>query len=175
METQVQPTDLIQKLKAAAAVDQVFNAACHLFAMRERSRREVTVASLTDSLNQEGFKASREAVEKVLGMMASFGIGHTVNDAKGQLRALKGIDVTLQSIGKTAIGNSVIQKSKLKPQQAKLKRLQPTPGMPQTIVKKSSKLSSKRTGAAVLKVTVELGKKKITFDLPGNSFASIIP
>lgn len=149
--------DLIKELKTKASEDKTFNAVCHLFAIRERSRREVTAAAIRDSLNEEGFKASISDVERVLGMLAGLGLGTVKNDAKGRLRALTDVRIQLQSIGKAAIGEAKGPMPKNRPApQTKLRSRKQVPMF--KAVSQGSKLS----------VTVHIGNRSITLDIPAS-------
>ncbi len=97
------PKQIVENLRMEASVDLAFNAVCTVFALRERARQQVTINSLMITMLKEGFKFSRPQYEKVLQFLASQGIGYLDYDMKGRMRALKGIKVTLQSIGMAAL------------------------------------------------------------------------
>lgn len=91
-------------LREEAATNRVFRDICHVFALRERTRQQITMQSLKATLDKEKFSFSKKQLEDVLKFMAKIGIGTLIYDKRGALAALKGIRVTLQSIGLTALG-----------------------------------------------------------------------
>lgn len=94
---------VVELLRIEASNNACFKDVCHIFALRERARQQVTIASLTITMAKEGFKYSRDELAQVLKILAGLHIGYLDYDMKGRLRALKGIKVTLQSIGLAAI------------------------------------------------------------------------
>lgn len=94
---------IIESLRKEAETNQVFNAICHIFAVRERARQQVTLSTLTVTVAREGYKFSKEDLQKALKFLADKGLGKLEKDAKGRIVALKNIAVTLQSIGKVAL------------------------------------------------------------------------
>lgn len=98
------PKQMIEALRAEAARSQVFNAVCHIFAIRERARQQVTLGRLRIRMAQEGYNYSRNDYEQVLRFLASIGIGVLDFDSKKNLRSLVAIKTTLQSIGAAAVG-----------------------------------------------------------------------
>jgi hypothetical protein len=108
METQTpaQPKDLIESLKARAADSKVFSAMAYAFAMRERTRQQVTVHNLKYSLGKEGYNFERDQFRKEIKFLASLGLGKLELDRKGRPAALKNIRYTLQSIGMAALSRT---------------------------------------------------------------------
>lgn len=98
------PQIMVQSLQAEAKLNPVFNTVMHAFAIRERTRAQVTVSNLRLSMAQEGYQFDRPQCEKVLQFLASIGVGRLQKHANGILYALKDIKITLQSIGRAAIG-----------------------------------------------------------------------
>lgn len=98
--------DLVQKLKAQAAKSPAFSAMCHIFALRERARQQVTLKSLSLTMQKEGFAFNPSEYEVALVFLASVGLGKLDYNAAGRLRGLKDIKVTLQSIGMAAIAKT---------------------------------------------------------------------
>lgn len=98
------PATVIAKLRAEAHSSPAFSAVCHVFAMRERARSQVTIHSLKLTMEREGFNFSRAEYERVFKTLSDAGIGKIETDSAGQIRSLKDIRVTLQSIGTVAVG-----------------------------------------------------------------------
>lgn len=97
------PAQVIDKLRTRASTDAVFHAVAEVFAMRERTRQQVTLQSLMATMLKEGYKFNKEQYTSVLAFMATLGLGTLERDNKGRIRALKGISITLQSIGLAAV------------------------------------------------------------------------
>lgn len=95
---------VIETLKHDADKDAAFNAVCHVFALRKRARHMVSLRALTKKMEAEGFKYSTEQYASILKRLATLGVGRLETDAKGKVRALRDIKLTLQSIGKAALG-----------------------------------------------------------------------
>lgn len=98
-----QPQDLVTKLRNQASKDKAFNAVCHIFAMRERSRAQVTLSSLMATMLREGFSFDRKQYVEVLKFLASVGLGRLDAEKNGRVKALKDIKVTLKSVGLAAV------------------------------------------------------------------------
>lgn len=96
--------EVVAKLRDEASKNPTFNAVCHIFAMRERSRNRVTLNSLMATMKREGFvKFDKASYEGVLKLLADLNLGKLDYDIRGRLRSVKGIKVTLQSIGMSAV------------------------------------------------------------------------
>lgn len=104
IQTEVTANDTVSKLKSEAKKNPVFNAVAYSFAMRERSRRQVTVNNLALIMKREGFNYSRKELQEVLKFLGSLQLGKLEKTPRGNVRVLKGIPVTLQSIGLSALG-----------------------------------------------------------------------
>lgn len=113
METEVQKQikaaqapNLIQRLMQEAATNPMSKAVFEGFALRIRTRAQVTVHSLTQKMQKEGFDnyASQDSVN-VIKLLAQLRLGDLVLSPKGKVRAIKNIKVTLQSIGLAALGS----------------------------------------------------------------------
>lgn len=98
------PKDLVAALRAEAKANQTFNDVMKLFASRERSRNRINITNLSLTMSREGYKHTREAYRDVLETMARLGIGQLEKTQAGAIRGLKGITVTLQSLGYAALG-----------------------------------------------------------------------
>lgn len=95
---------VIELLKNEALINPTFNAVCHVFAVRQRTRYKVTVSTLMAAMKSEGFNFSKEQYIGVLKFLNTLGLGQLTVDSKKRVRSLDHIKVTLQSIGKTALG-----------------------------------------------------------------------
>lgn len=108
MQTQIN-VNLVDSLKDKASKSPAFSAMCTVFAIRERTRQQITMSSLIISMLREGFKYSRSEYEDALRFMSDLGLGTLVKDSKGKVRALKDIKTTLQSIGTAAISEGKLK------------------------------------------------------------------
>lgn len=97
---------VVETLKKEADKDEAFKDVSHVFASRKRARRQVTVASLANRMAKEGFGHSRTDYARVLRRLADLGFGSLQKDAKGNIKALKDIRISLQSIGAAAVGEA---------------------------------------------------------------------
>lgn len=144
---------LIMALRLEADKNQAFNAVCKVFADRERSRQQITVISLKAAMKKHGFDFAVEQYEEILKVLARAGIGHLDKSPKGRIRALKGIKVTLQSVGKAALSNGT-QINNFRPQVKFMK-------IPQAINGKKTAENYK------VSFTIELNAKSVVFEVPG--------
>lgn len=95
---------IVEALRAEAARNPAFSAVCHAFAMRQRTRFKVTVGNLAATMKKEGFQFAKEQYAEILKFLHGLGIGTLVVHPKKGITALDHIQVTLQSIGKAAVG-----------------------------------------------------------------------
>lgn len=91
---------VIEVLKNEIQINPVANAVLHVWALRRRARNSVTVSALTQRMTKEKFDFPKEEYAKFLKGLANLGLGTLETDKKGRVKALKGIDITLQSLGK---------------------------------------------------------------------------
>jgi hypothetical protein len=164
---QVADTSIIEALKKEALASKAFNAVCHVFAFRQRTRYVLTIVGLRQKMKAEGFTFSNEEYAKVLRTLASLGIGQLMVSPRGRIRALKNINITLQSIGQAACGDK-----------AKLEGFKPSNKFirlvsnPETVVKKPQEppkvqeLSPKTQESKAIKLIVYLGGSPVTFAVP---------
>lgn len=116
---------LSSRLKEEAGKSAAFNAMCHIFAMRERSRSVITIHNLIVSMSKEGFNFTKKEYTDVLTFLGSVGLGKLDYDSKGRLRALKNITATLQSIGLTALSKrETIQRQLVKDKQRTVRQVE---------------------------------------------------
>lgn len=102
-EGALNPVQIVERLRDYASKNPTFNAMAHSFAMRERTRQQITVHSISASMAKEGFNFSKREFQDALAFMASLKLGHLTTDHKGRITALKGIQMTLQSIGLASV------------------------------------------------------------------------
>lgn len=100
-------TDVINRLKQEAASNPAFNAVCHVFALRERARHQVTVQALDYRMRKEGFNFDKSQYANILKILGELGIGRVDHDRNGNVTALRDVKTTLQSIGKSAVSGQV--------------------------------------------------------------------
>lgn len=96
--------ELVGKLKEIAK-DPVANAVLHVLALRQRTRKEITVSGLSLRMGRENYKYTRAQLAQVLKSLASLGLGVLHTDAKGRPKALKDIKISLQSVGRAALND----------------------------------------------------------------------
>lgn len=97
--------NLVGQLRDRANKSPTFKNMAHVFAIRERTRQQISLNTLFMSMTKEGFKFSKADYARELEFLASVGIGRIDRDTKGRLRSLNGITVTLQSIGLASVSN----------------------------------------------------------------------
>lgn len=98
---------LATSIRALAETNRMFSDICTIFAMRERSRSQVTVNTLLRAVEEAKMKYNKQDCRKVLEILASYNIGLLVKDTKGRVRALINIKYTLQSLGLAAVGSNL--------------------------------------------------------------------
>ncbi len=96
-------TQVIETLKTEAKKNPAVDAVLHMFALRQRARHTVTLDGLEQRMKLNGFSYESTQYADVLKLLADLGIGKVEKDAKGRVKALKDVGVTLQSIGKAAV------------------------------------------------------------------------
>lgn len=104
--TATRKPNVVTQLQHEARKNSALADICHMFAMRERARQQVTMANLQYIMGKEGFKHTEQEYEDALGVLAGLGLGTLKYDKHRKLQALVGITVTLQSIGKAAVGGA---------------------------------------------------------------------
>lgn len=105
--SQKSAAQITQALKQGASANKNINNVCLVFAMRERTRFQVTVGSLRLAMAQEGYMMTVKDIEEVLIFFASVGIGKLHYNNKKRLTGLVEVKWTLQSIGRAALGEAV--------------------------------------------------------------------
>lgn len=97
---------MIQSLRKEVSTNKTASAVFHVFAFRKRARQILTVNGLRQKMRAEGFKYEDKEYAKVLASMAEAGVGTLTKDAKGRVKALKDIKITLTSLGKAVCGTN---------------------------------------------------------------------
>lgn len=157
-ETVKTTSSIIEALKAKAKEDPAYHAVFLKFAMRERSRNQVTIRNLTLSMQKESYNFPTTKYQEVLKFLASMGFGRVVEDRKGNLKGLYDISITLQSIGKAALEqNSSLKQFKRPNRYSKIV----TETSPK--VEKETPVEPLKGGKVELKITID-GK---TLTYPG--------
>lgn len=163
---------IVEALRREAQVNPAFNAVCHMFALRERARQQVTIGSLTLRMTQEGYNFKKTDYQKILKFLSTLGIG-TIDIGPGnEVRALKNIHITLQSIGQAAVADkNVLEKfSPAFDYQRIIATVPPT--TPDTTPKAveaaplKAKASNPPPAQYPVALTVNIDGKPFTFDLP---------
>lgn len=96
--------EMIKKLKEESSNNPAAGSVFHLFAMRSRARGIITLRSLFLRMKIEGFSYTKEDYATVLTLLAKHGVGKLDLDAKGRVRSLKEIKISLPSLGKALVG-----------------------------------------------------------------------
>lgn len=171
------PNHVVIWLRERAEKSQVFNAMAHVFALRERTRQQITLTNLYQVMLKEGFKYSKSEYGEELQYMASLGIGKLEHDSKGRLRALKGIRVTLQSIGLAAAAKKdSLDRATLIPIFTELPVIKDV--IQRTPPKKEKSAFTEEKKDYEVSLTIQSGEKRIDLvklrDLSANELISLI-
>lgn len=97
---------IISVLREIAGKSKLASAVFYLFALRERARSRLTVRNLMLRMKAEGFKFDKSDYHQFFNLLADLQIGHIERGQRGQLKALRDINFTLQSVGKAAVGKT---------------------------------------------------------------------
>ncbi len=151
--------DVIETLRAQAASDPVTNAVLHMWALRKRSRNEVTVAALASRMKREGFKHGRDEYLPLLKLMSRLGLGRLHTNPRGRITGIKQVETTLQSLGKAVVDVKqppALRRNKKKNRFAAITLNSEVPAVKDpTPVKQREPIS----------ITVEMGDKTMTFPI----------
>lgn len=96
---------IVLALREEASKSQIANDVFTMWAVRERSRNQVTLGALWQRMIKEGFKHAPQDYVPVLRLLAKLGLGTLHTAGKGKVVALKGVTRTLKSIGEAALGH----------------------------------------------------------------------
>lgn len=152
---------IVKAIADRAKSSDVFNAMCHVFALRERTRQQITVSSLTLKMEKEGFKYTAKDYARELQFLADLGLGK-MELKNGVPKVLSKITVNLQSIGKIAFGQAAdLELNYIQ------KRNMPAPKQQQTTVKAPT---VNNTQTAILQV----GDRKLTLHLSSDEILQLI-
>ncbi len=164
MKTTTQETkftkNIIRAIADRAKTSDVFNAMCHVFALRERTRQQITVSSLTLKMEKEGFKYTAKDYARELQFLADLGLGK-MELKNGVPKVLSKITVNLQSIGKIAFGQAAdlelnyIQKRKL------------------PVVKQQTAIAEPRKPRGQTAI-LQIGDRKLTLNLSSDELLQLI-
>jgi len=95
---------VIEKLTGEAKTNAASYDVFLLLAVRKRTRSNTSVSSVHRQLLAAGFKHPVLAVIHVFKLLSDLGLGSLRVSPRGQIRGLKDVKYTLQSIGQAAIG-----------------------------------------------------------------------
>lgn len=165
------PMTVVELLRAFAQRNETFNAVAQAFAMRERTRSQITVHSLKQFMDKDGHKYTREQYEEVLKFLASMKLGVLIRNSRDKVVAIKEVNTTLQSIGLAAISKTdALQRASFKLRQAKLPVNTPT--VKRQMVKADQGL---KKPIKELKLEMKLGHREFIFDLfPEAKFSEVL-
>lgn len=152
--------DQIVALKKEAQSNKVFNAVCYAFALRKRTRQQITIPGLRLKMKKEGFEFSSHEYEKVLQTLASMGFGTLVKTPEGKIKALVNIKVTLQSIGQIAVAKRDV----LEARKAHMK-FEPLKAGPKQVIDKPQVIDVRPVVDAT-SITAQVNGRPITFTIP---------
>lgn len=173
---------LITLLQREASNNPVFRSIAEMFALRERTRQQITVHSLSATMKKEGYDYTKSQLREVLRFLASLRLGRLELSPKGTIVALKGITYTLQSIGMASVSNKASLSKHNIP--IPFKRL-PVPSgdsLPTNIGNNEGPIEKQVIIDSVLKkpikedsLSIKIGHKTFTFDLfPENKVQSLL-
>lgn len=154
--------DVIETLRAQATSDPVTNAVLHMWALRKRSRNEVTINGLAAKMKKEGFKHGRDEYIPLLRLMSKLGLGKLQVNQKGRVTALKQVETTLQSLGRAVVDVK---------QPAALRRMKKKNHFaPIALNSETSQVKAPEVPAPIKKhpptsITVQMGTKSLTFPI----------
>lgn len=99
--------NIVEMLRSKARGSKTFENVCVVFAVRERARSQITVASLKQTMLKHGYPDFTSAhASDVIEFLSSLNIGIIHKDTKGRVKALINVKYTLQSIGAAALGET---------------------------------------------------------------------
>lgn len=97
--------NIVEKLQEEAKNRPVFSAVADMFMKRERSRHKFTLQALFQTMTTSERQFTKEDYANVLYFLGRIGVGTIDKDLDGNLRSLKNIRFTMQSIGAVALGH----------------------------------------------------------------------
>lgn len=102
---------VIETLKKEIEKNETAKDVLYMWAMRQRTRGQVTVSALKLRMDKEGYKHSVEQYRSFLALLANLGVGTPEKRSNGQVNALKHVTYTLQSLGKAVLSQDARLKS----------------------------------------------------------------
>lgn len=165
----MEKTQVIETLKKEAKSNPTANAVFHVWALRERTRDQVTLEALTAKMHREGYEFEKSEYAALLDKLGKLGFG-TIRVKNGRTEALTGVKTTLQSIGSAALGERQRlqdwhQKNRFTELAASAERRQPAEVVPPVVVPTPSEKPA----------IIERTKIKIVLDINGRSVDVIVP
>lgn len=97
------PTNLISRLQLEADKNECFRSICDMLAMRERSRRVLTLKALMTQMANDGHNYTKNDYTRVLRFLANSGIAELHTDNLGDVIGLVNIKIALQAIAITSL------------------------------------------------------------------------
>lgn len=161
------PAQVVTAIRNEAAKNPVLNAVCHVFAIRERARQQVTLSTLRITMSREGYNHTTEQLQEVLKFFGDLGLGKIERNSKGAIVALKGIKSTLQSIGLAGISKKDAL-DKFEPSHA-FKALTPDLQRPNRVAAAAAptkKAPAELPSELKVSLTVDLNGTPVTFNAP---------
>lgn len=141
-------------LEQKAKSDAAFNAVCHVFALRERTRKQVMLNSLKVKMKKEGFDFSHEQYLEVIKFLASLGYGKLKHNRANRIVGLTEVRTKLQRIGEMALGK--VQVPQVSTDAA--------PKVPVLIRKKQEKMAVIPTTNAPATIIMTIGGKTVKIE-----------
>lgn len=96
--------EIVNALRTEAKTNKVANDVFTVWAMRERSRAEVTLNGLHQRMVREGFNYTKQDYAPFLRTMARLGVGRLETQGGTKVVAIKNVHWKLDSLGKAALG-----------------------------------------------------------------------
>lgn len=105
MEKQIyNENEVVKALRDEAAKNDKFMAVMYVLANRERSRKNLHIVALQQTMKAQGADFSRDFYEYVIDFLGKLGLGVVKKSPRGRIQALTNISTKLQSIGQAAAG-----------------------------------------------------------------------
>lgn len=98
------PKKALEALKMISKTNKAASDLFHDFALRERTRGQLTVRAVSLRMQKQGFKHESKEYADVLKALADCGFGQIKTNRRGNVVGLFGIKATLQSIGQAVVG-----------------------------------------------------------------------
>lgn len=155
---------MVLKLKDESKTDPTLNAVVHDFALRRRTRSQITLHALEQRMKLEGFTWTRDQCRNVLKLLGSCGVGKIDTDKEGNVIAIRDIKVTLQSIGRAVVGKEPIKQFNKRNTFGKL-AVVPTPQPPK---RRGRKPRAYQTPGSRIVLTIIVNEKPVNIPVPSD-------